>query len=230
MKIFQTYALTLLVLCLFSCQSHENKQHDGHGHHHHGEANQHMHESSYEELIEHFESKERDDYQQPDTVIAFLGDLSGKKIMDIGAGTGYFSFKLAEAGASVIAADVNDRFQEFIKERKEKLSVGDDEISLRKLSYDSPSLDSAEVDMVIIVNTYHHIEDRIAYFSKVKNGLKPDGKLVVIDFFKKDLPVGPPTEMKIAQSQVADELKQAGFESVDLNNSLLEYQFVLVAK
>lgn len=228
MKSFLNYALVLLIVSLVSCQSHEHK-HEGHGHHH-GEANQHMHESSYEELIEHFESKERDDYQQPDSVLVFLGDLTGKKVMDIGAGTGYFSFKLAEAGASVIAADVNDRFQEFIQERKKKLGISDDKVSVRKLLYDSPSLERAEVDMVIIVNTYHHIEDRVAYFAKVKNGLKPEGKLVVIDFFKKDLPVGPPTKMKIANSQVADELKQAGFETVDLNDSLLEYQFVLVAK
>jgi ubiquinone/menaquinone biosynthesis C-methylase UbiE len=189
-----------------------------------------MNSTSFEELAKRFESKERDEYQQPEKVIAFLGDVSGQTIMDIGAGTGYFSFKLAEAGAKVIAADVDDRFQNYIKEKKEELSVTDEKVELRKIPYDAPNLANEEVNMVLIVNTYHHIEDRISYFEKVKKGLKPNGKLVVIDFFKKELPIGPPSKMKIERSKVGKELKKAGFSNIEINEELLEYQFVLIAQ
>jgi len=126
-----------------------------------------------------------------------LGDVKDEKIIDIGAGTGYFSFRLAEAGATVIAADVDERFLEYIKEKKAKLNMTDGQIIVRKVPYNSPNLGYSEVDKAIIVNTYHHIEDRSEYFAKVKKGLKPDGELIVIDFFKKKTPVGPPVKMKM---------------------------------
>jgi ubiquinone/menaquinone biosynthesis C-methylase UbiE len=219
------------LLTIYSCHNHEHGHQKGEAHkHHHGHSNEHMNSTSFEELAKRFESKERDEYQQPEKVIAFLGDVSGQTIMDIGAGTGYFSFKLAEAGAKVIAADVDDRFQNYIKEKKEELSVTDEKIELRKIPYDTPNLANEEVNMVLIVNTYHHIEDRISYFEKVKKGLKPNGKLVVIDFFKKELPIGPPSKMKIERSKVSKELKEAGFSNIEINDELLEYQFVLIAQ
>lgn len=224
---------------LSSCDNHKHnkghnhsQQHDseGHNHDHHGQANAHMHGSSFEELVERFESPKRDTYQQPQKVMDYLGDVRGKKVMDIGAGTGYFSFKLADAGASVIAADVDDQFQRYIGDKKNKLGYSVDQVSLRKIPRNSPSLATGEVDIVLMVNTYHHIEDRVPYFALVRSGLKSGGSLIVIDFFKKDVPVGPPAEMKIASSQVMSELKEAGFSSFDLNVDLLQYQFILRAQ
>lgn len=219
------------LLTIYSCHNHEDGHQKGEAHkHHHGHSNEHMNSTSFEELAKRFESEERDEYQQPEKVIAFLGDVSGQTIMDIGAGTGYFSFRLAEAGAKVIAADVDDRFQNYIKEKKEELSITDEKVELRKIPYDAPNLANEEVNMVLIVNTYHHIEDRISYFEKVKKGLKPNGKLVVVDFFKKELPIGPPSKMKIERSKVSKELKEAGFSNIEINDELLEYQFVLIAQ
>ena len=201
-------------------------QEKGKGHNH---ANHHMNQADFESLTRRFESAERDAYQQPDKVLAFLGDISGKTIMDLGAGTGYFSFRLAEAGARVIAADVDERFQEYIRTKKARLGIPDSTLSLRKVPYDDPMLRSEEADQVITVNTYHHFEDRPAYFAKVRSGLKPGGSLIVIDFFKKDLPVGPPTRMKMAPEQVVEELKKAGFSQIETNRDLLPYQYIVVA-
>ena len=61
------------------------------------------------DLVERFESPERDAYQEPQKVLEFLGDIQGQTIMDIGASSGYFSVKLAERGAKVIAADCGRR-------------------------------------------------------------------------------------------------------------------------
>jgi len=194
----------------------------------HSSANEHMHQSSVENLIERFESPERDAYQQPEKVLEFLGDLLGQTIMDIGAGSGYFSVKLAEKGAKVIAADVDDEFQEFLQRRIEKSNL--DNIETRKIPYDSPNLKEEEVDMVLIVNAYHHIENRPEYFTKVKKGTKPEGQLVIIDFFKSEIPVGPPLDHKLPIDVVVNELKKAGYNSFEVNVDLLPYQYIIKAK
>ncbi|NVK66732.1 MAG: class I SAM-dependent methyltransferase [Flavobacteriales bacterium] len=206
---------------------HHGGHHDGHGHETHS-ANEYMHQSSTEELIERFESPERDEYQQPEKVVDYLGDLNGKHIMDIGAGSGYFSVKLAAAGANVIAADVSDEFQKALKKRIEENNI--DNIELRKIPFDGPKLSDQEVDMVLIVNTYHHIENRPDYFSKVKKGTKDNGELVIIDFFKKETPVGPPVDHKISKDLVISELKKAGYTEFDVNVDLLKYQYIIKAK
>jgi cyclopropane fatty-acyl-phospholipid synthase-like methyltransferase len=202
-------------------------------HHHHKDssktANEFMNQSSMEELIQRFESPERDAYQKPDKVIEYLGKIKGKKIMDIGAGTGYFSVKIAQKGANVIAADVNEQFQTYLSKRiKDNKITG---IQLRKIPYNSPDLQDKEVDIVFMVNTYHHIEHRVDYFSKVKPGLKKNGYLVIIDFFKTaDIPVGPPIEHKTSVDEVVSELKKAGYTKFDVRVDILPYQYIIKAK
>lgn len=194
----------------------------------HESANEHMHNTSVDELVKRFESPERDAYQKPKNVMEFLGDLHGKTVMDIGAGSGYFSTKLAAEGAHVIAADVDDEFQDYLRERIE--TNGLDNIELRKIPYDSPALADNEADMVIVVNTYHHIEDRPEYFAKVKKGTKENGDLVIIDFFKAEVPVGPPVDHKISMDEVITELKKAGYTDFDVKVDLLPFQYIIRAK
>lgn len=230
----------VLLLTLISCNGkHEQAHQSNAGHsdntepahhsasgHAHGSANEYMHQTPVEELIERFESAERDAYQQPQKVMDYLGDISGKKVIDIGAGSGYFSVRMAEKGAYVIAADVDEAFQAFIEERiaTNKLSG----IETRKIPYDSPGLDDQEVDMALIVNTYHHIENRSAYFTKVRSGLKQNGELVVIDFFDFETPVGP-KHHRISIDTVIDELKKAGFTNFSVDVNLLPYQYIIKA-
>ena len=212
----------LFITCiglLFACHhSHGDKKphgtHHAHDHDHHGHANAHMHNTPFEELVDRFESPERATWQKPELVLEAMGDLEGRKIMDIGAGTGYFSIRMAKKGAHVIAGDVDDRFQDYIREKLVRDSLTHLDIACRKLPYDSPALGKEEVDKVLIVNTYHHIENRVSYFSKVRDGLAEGGELIVIDFFKKELPVGPPVGMKFTEVEVTEELRNAGFKVV----------------
>ena len=216
-----------LIISTLACSQHK-QHHNNHEKSDSNKANEHMHRSSVESLIKRFDSPERDAYQKPDEVLAYLGDISGKKIMDIGAGSGYFSLKLADKGAKVIAADVSDEFQAALKKR-----IADNDlknIELRKIPYDSPNLKDQEVDMVFIVNTYHHIENRSEYFKKVKKGTKAEGALIVIDFFKVESPIGPPIDHKLSMDVVVTELKKAGYSNFDVNVELLPYQYIIKVK
>ncbi|PSK93504.1 class I SAM-dependent methyltransferase [Taibaiella chishuiensis] len=182
-------------------------------------------------MAKNFESPARDSMQQPGKVLLYLGDIRDKTIMDLGAATGYFSLKFAAAGARVIAADVSDAFQEYLQERITKDKIRN--ITTRKIPYDNPQLQDQEADLVFVANTYHHIEDRIVYFAKVKRGLKNGGCLVILDFFKArftETVQAPAMAMRASVDEVVLELRQAGFQSFDVEVNLLPYQYIIKAR
>jgi ubiquinone/menaquinone biosynthesis C-methylase UbiE len=92
---------------------------------------------------------------------------------------------------------------------------------------DDPLLPDASVDRFVIVNTWHHIEDRTAYLSLLKRMLKPGGRVVHVDFQKRDLPVGPPLSMKISREELVQEMEAAGFR-LSAEHTFLPYQYYLV--
>ena len=219
------YLLFITFLIASCTNNEESHQHKHHGHHHnHNKSNKHMNKNSFEDLVARFEDSTRVEWQKPDEVVALLGDLAGKTIMDIGAGTGYFAFRLAEKGANVIAADVDERFIDFMNKKE------NDKVTTRKVPYDSPNLAKAEVDAVIIVNTYHHIENRIEYFKQVLEGLRENGQLMIVDFKKEKTTHGPPVDHKLSEKEVMKELKSAGFTTFEVNSKLLSEQYVIIAK
>jgi 2-polyprenyl-3-methyl-5-hydroxy-6-metoxy-1,4-benzoquinol methylase len=210
-----------------SCQ-HKHKHNHDHNHKHHGEVNEHMNERSFEDLVSHFESPERDAYQDPEKVITAIGNLIGKKVMDLGAGTGYFSFRMAGKGADVIAADADERFIEYLDKKIEKKSGLAGKVTSRKTTYDDPSLSSGEIDVFFTCNVYHHIENRVDYFKKVWEGTKPGGKIVIVDFRKEETEHGPPVDMRISSKQIIDELTSAGFSGFSVNDELLKEQIIVM--
>jgi SAM-dependent methyltransferase len=217
---------TVWLPALFLVLSCAGEHDEGHEH-----ANDHMHQYSVEELSREFESEERQQWQKPEEVIALLGNIENKTVIDIGAGTGYFTFRLAARGAHVIAADVDDRFQDFIRQKMKESTFSGFDIELRKVPYDSPGLQPGEADFAVIVNTYHHIDNRVDYLEKLLSGLKSGGRLLIVDFQKKefeDEPHGPPFAMRLEYQQVLKEMREAGFIEIRLNDTLLPYQYIIL--
>jgi len=217
--ILRSIALAIIISTLISCG----------GDHQHGAAsNSYMNQSKFDELVERFEGNNRDEWQKPYEVIEKFGNLKGKTVIDIGAGTGYFSFKLAEKGATVIAADVDERFLKYIADKK--LTLKDSLVVPRLTEFEDPLLQENEADHALIVNTYHHLDNRVEYFTKVYKGLKKGGKLMVVDFKKEKTPNGPPKRHRLSAEKAKAELSKAGFSDFSMDMDLLVDQYVIVAK
>ena len=199
------------------------------GKHSENEANQFMNRSSIESLVSAFDSPDRAEWQQPDKVIAVFGDVNEQKIMDLGAGSGYFTLRLAAKGAYVIAADVNDNFQEVIEEKleNEDLKELSKNIELRKVAYDDPNLGIEEVDGILVVNTWHHIDNRRAYMKKAIKGVKDGGKIVIVDF-KLGVRGGPPDSHRLGLADAMSEIENLDFKEILVDTSLLERQYVII--
>ncbi|RME92259.1 MAG: methyltransferase [Candidatus Hydrogenedentota bacterium] len=193
------------------------------------DANTHMHKTPFEELVQRFESPDRDNWQKPEKVLDVLEPLEGKTVLDIGAGTGYFSIRLAKRKAHVLAADTDEKFRKYLQERLKKL---DAEIASRihSIAVQPDKIElKQKVDAILIVNVYHHIDNRVEYLKNLKKLLKPKGVILVVDFFKKELPVGPPVHIKLAKETVMQEFKEAGY-SLEEEPLGLPYQYVIKAK
>jgi len=174
-----------------------------------------------------FDDKRRDSWQMPDQLLKAL-QLTGKeKVADLGAGTGYFSWRLAKLlpEGKVYAADSEKDMVNYLSvlARKRKLS------NMQAVSVDrqAPSFPE-QLDLILVVNTYHHIDYRPEYFSKLKSFLNKDGKIVIVDFKKEpQITDGPPLNMRIDSKQTESEMQQAGYK---LNSSLdfLPRQYAMV--
>lgn len=125
----------------------------------------------------------RDQWQQPEKVIAALQIRPGDHIADLGAGGGYFTFKLANAvgpTGKVYAVDIDREMTDLIAEQARKDSVQNVVTIVAKA--DDPMLPESGVDLVFTSNTYHHLGNRVAYFANLRKYLRPGGKIAIIDF------------------------------------------------
>lgn len=174
------------------------------------------------------EDPARDAYQKPHEVVMSLGIKEGETIADIGAGSGYFAFRFAhhvgESGR-VYAVDINPDMILYMNRRMRDLQVKNVVTVLS--APDDPLLMSRSIDRFFICETWHHIQDQTQYLALMKKMLKPGGQVIMIDFQKKDLPVGPPNEMKIAREDVIKQMQANGFRLAK-ENTFLQYHYFLI--
>lgn len=186
---------------------------------------------SFENLVADYESKDRGIWQKPNMVISLLGDLDGKTVADIGAGTGYFTFRMVPRAKKVIGIDIDKRFINFMDSVRVRLDDRyRDRFETRLAKPDDPLLKPEEVDAAVMVNTYGYIGHRVQYLKTLWKGIAPGGEVLIIDFKKNNLPVGPPDEYKVAIGQVQRELMEAGFSIDKVDQAALDYQYIVMAQ
>ena len=182
-------------------------------------------------LIQEYEDPGRVTWQNPDMIISKMGDFKDMVVADIGTGTGYFALRMVKNGGIVIGIDIDQKSIDYVEERKSELpSELADKLTTRLSVPDDPKLMPNEVDWVLIVNTYYFINNRIDYLKKILKGLKPEGKIMVVDYKIGDMPVGPSDPVKVPITRALDEIKSAGFTILEVDNSSLQYQYIIVAQ
>lgn len=178
--------------------------------------------------IAFLEDSQRDAYQKPMEVINALGLKEGEVIADIGAGSGYFAFRFShhvgERGR-VFAVDINPDMILHMNRRIRDLNVKN--VVTVLAAPDDPLLGDSSVDRFFICDTWHHIENQVQYLARLKRMLKPGGQIVMIDFQKRELPVGPPVSMKISKEDLVGQMESAGFSRAG-EYTFLPYQYFLV--
>jgi arsenite methyltransferase len=172
----------------------------------------------------------RDAYQKPHEVITALDLKPGEVIADIGAGTGYFSFRFARhVGASgrIFAVDISPEMVVHMNRLIREYNLKNVQTMLA--APDDPLLPDASIDRIFICDTWHHINGHAAYLAILRKILKPDGQIVMIDFKKEKTPVGPPPEMRISREDLVEEMETNGF-LLAKEQTFLPYQYFLVFK
>jgi cyclopropane fatty-acyl-phospholipid synthase-like methyltransferase len=188
----------------------------------------HTHRHSFgdaEKWAHVFDDPERDAWQKPHEVIQALALEPDATVADIGAGTGYFAVRLARMlpQGTVYAVDVEPDMVKYLGERAKRESLPN--IRPVAATPDDARLPK-KVDLILLVDVYHHVEDRSRYFRKLADSLEPGGRLAIIDF-KLDSPQGPPRRARVAPERVNAELAKAGYV-LQSEHGLLPYQYFLV--
>jgi arsenite methyltransferase len=174
-----------------------------------------------------YQGVNRDDWQQPQRVIAALNVHPGDQVADLGSGGGYFTFRLAEAvgpAGKVYAVDIDRDMVDLVAKRAKQETAANIAPVLAKP--DDPLLPKGGVDLIFTSNTYHHIDNRIAYFSNLRKYLRPGGRVAIIDFDRRSWLMGlfrhyTPSEF------IKPEMEQAGY-SLQEELSFLDRQSFLI--
>ncbi len=178
--------------------------------------------------IASLEDPARDEWQKPHEVVMALGLKPGETIADIGAGSGYFALRFANhvgPNGKVYAVDISPDMILHMNRRIRDMRLNDIETVLA--APDDPLLQDSSVDRIFICDTWHHIENHAHYLAVLKKALKPGGQIVMVDFKKTDIPVGPPAEMKIARADLLREMETNGFRLAQ-EHTFLPYQYFMV--
>jgi len=188
----------------------------------------HSHQHSFrdaEKWAHVFDDPERDAWQKPHEVIQALALEPDARVADLGAGTGYFSARLANMlpKGRVYAVDIEPDMVRYLEARAKREGLGN--VFALEGKPDDPRLPE-KVDLILLVDVYHHIADRSPYFRRLLASLRPGGRVAIVDF-RLDSPQGPPRAARIAPIAVVTEMKAAGY-ALAAEHAFLPYQYFLI--
>jgi protein-L-isoaspartate O-methyltransferase len=180
-----------------------------------------------EKYIAFLERPDRATWQRPDAVVKALALAGDETVADVGAGSGYFSFRLAQAlpRGSVHAIDIDPEMIRHIHHKAMSEGIQNVHVALGKP--DDPSV-PANVNLVLVCDVLHHVADRAAWLGKLATEMSSGSRLALIEFKEGSLPQGPPEGAKIPKAQIISLVTQAGLTLDKDLPDLLPYQSLLI--
>lgn len=172
----------------------------------------HTHDHSFQgagDWARVFDDPKRDAWQKPHEVIQVLSLKPDAVVADIGSGTGYFSTRLAHMvpKGKVYGVDTEPDMVKYLAERSAREGLKN--ITAVRGTPGETALPE-KVDLVLMVDVFHHITDRETYFRTLRDSLKPGARIAIIDF-RMESRDGPPKSARIAPDQVKAEMRRAGY-------------------
>ena len=150
---------------------------------------------------------ERESEENPEALLDALGSLKGMAVADIGAGSGYFSFRLAErvgAGGRVLAVDIQDEMLQIIRRRASQRKIGN--VDPIRGTIQDPGLSPESVDLALLVDVYHEFSHPWEMIQGIHRALKPGGRLVLVEYRAEDPSVPILRLHKMSEDQVRREI------------------------
>src|SRR6516164_5998783 len=155
---------------------------------------------------------EREEEENPGVVVDALGLREGEVVADLGAGSGYFTFRIAPRvgrAGRVLAVEIQDEMLETIRRRAVALKVTN--VEEIKGSETDPKLPAGSIDLVLMVDVYHELAYTFEVMTKVHEALKPGGWVVFVEYRKEDPKIPIKEVHKMSVDQLKKEMKAVGF-------------------
>ena len=195
--------------------------------HAHEHFDRHRNPEDFARYLVKLEGPDREAWQKPGRLIAALGLHPGDVACEVGAGPGYLALRMALAVGTrgvVHAIDVEPRMIEVLRLRAREAGVKNIRAILAKPG--RGALPPRGCRLILIVNTFHHFPDGVAYLRRLASRLLPGGRIVNVDFHRRELPVGPPIEHTVSRADFLATAREAGLERIR-ERRFLPYQYFL---
>lgn len=176
------------------------------------------------------ERPERETEEAPDAVIRNMDLKPDDTVADIGAGSGYFTFRIAPKvpDGKVLAVDIQQPMLDFIEKRKAETGLANVETILGR-PHDT-RLPAGSVDAVLVVDAYHEFSHPREMMTSVVNGLKPGGRVILLEYRGEDPTVAIKPLHKMTRKQVIREMRAVGLEHIETRDFLPSQHFMIFRK
>jgi SAM-dependent methyltransferase len=177
------------------------------------------------------ERPEREQEENPDGALDALNLKAGMSVADVGAGTGYMSLKLSKRvgpAGKVYAEDVQPEMLQKVRTNAAKAKASN--VVTVQGSFTDPMLPKGQMDLVLLVDVYHEFSEPQKMLRGIRESLKPDGRLVLLEYRKEDPKIPIREEHKMTVAEVRTELEAEGFHLAQVIETLPRQHILILTK